>query len=131
MTTRTMNVRIPEALYGQIEELARATARTKSFLAIEALKGYVESESWQVRDIRAGIAEADAGDFASPEEVAATFAKPLASAFAHVGPETVLDRQLVDSCCDCGWHRLRLCCGIRKKWNYRRTHLGRQRIRRT
>lgn len=75
MTTRTMNVRIPEALYGQIEELARATARTKSFLAVEALKGYVESESWQVRDIRAGIAEAEAGDFASPEEVAAAFAK--------------------------------------------------------
>lgn len=75
MTTRTMNVRIPEALYGQIEELARATARTKSFLAVEALKSYVESESWQVRDIRAGIAEADAGDFASSEEVAATFAK--------------------------------------------------------
>jgi predicted transcriptional regulator len=75
MTTRTMNVRIPEALYGQIEELARATARTKSFLAVEALKGYVENESWQVRDIRAGIAEADAGDFASPEEVAAMFAK--------------------------------------------------------
>lgn len=75
MTTRTMNVRIPESLYGQIEELARATARTKSFLAVEALKGYVETESWQVRDIRAAIAEADAGDFASPEEVAATFAK--------------------------------------------------------
>ena len=75
MVTRTMNVRIPESLYGQIEELARATARTKSFLAVEALKGYVESESWQVRDIRAGIADADAGDFASPEEVAATFAK--------------------------------------------------------
>ena len=75
MTTRTINVRGPEALYGQIEELARATARTKSFLAIEALKGYIASESWQARDIRAGITEADAGDFASPEEVAMTFAK--------------------------------------------------------
>ena len=75
MSTRTINVRIPEALYGQIEELARATARTKSFLAVEALKSYVENESWQVRDIRAAIEEADAGDFASPEEVAATFAK--------------------------------------------------------
>lgn len=75
MTSKTINVRVPEALYAQIEELARATARTKSFLAIEALKGYVESESWQVRDIRAGIEEADAGDFASAEEVAETFAK--------------------------------------------------------
>jgi predicted transcriptional regulator len=75
MSTRTINVRVPEALYGQIEALAQATARSKSFLAIEALKGYVESESWQVRDIQAGIEEADAGDFASPEEVSATFAK--------------------------------------------------------
>lgn len=75
MTTRTINVRVPEALYEQLEELARATARTKSFLAIEALKGYVESESWQIRDIRASLEEADAGDFASPEEVNAVFAK--------------------------------------------------------
>lgn len=75
MTSRTMNVRIPEALYGQIEELARATARTKSYLAIEALEKYVQSESWQIQDIKAGIAEADAGDFASPEEVQAVFAK--------------------------------------------------------
>ena len=75
MSTRTINVRIPEALYAQIEELAQATARTKSFLTIEALKRYVESESWQVRDIRAALAEADAGDFAPPEEVDATFAK--------------------------------------------------------
>ncbi len=75
MTSRTMNVRIPEALYGQIEELARATARTKSYLAIEALEKYVQSESWQIQDIKAGIAEADAGDFASFEEVQAVFAK--------------------------------------------------------
>lgn len=75
MTTRTINVRIPEALYGQIEELARATVRTKSFLAVEALKAYVQSESWQIRDIEVGIHEADAGDFASPDEVQAVFAK--------------------------------------------------------
>jgi predicted DNA-binding protein len=29
MTARTINVRLPEALYNQIEELAKATARTK------------------------------------------------------------------------------------------------------
>jgi predicted transcriptional regulator len=34
MTARTINVRLPEALYNQIEELAKATARTKSFLAM-------------------------------------------------------------------------------------------------
>ena len=39
MTARTINVRVPEALYSQIEELAKATARSKSFLAIDAQIG--------------------------------------------------------------------------------------------
>jgi len=75
MTARTINVRLPEALYKQIEELANATARTKSFLAIDALTNYVQSESWQIRDIQEGIQEADAGEFASDQQVKAVFAK--------------------------------------------------------
>jgi RHH-type rel operon transcriptional repressor/antitoxin RelB len=75
MNTKTLNVRVPEDLYSQIEALATATARTKSFVMVEALKGYVESESWQIQDIHEGIREADAGQFASPEEVNAVFAK--------------------------------------------------------
>jgi len=69
MTARTINVRLPEALYSQIEELAKATARTKSFLALDALTHYVQSESWQVRDIHEGIKEADAGEFATDMQV--------------------------------------------------------------
>jgi len=75
MTTRTINVRLPEALYNQIEELAKATARTKSFLAIDALTHYLQSESWQVRDIHEGLKEADAGEFATDSEVIAVLAK--------------------------------------------------------
>lgn len=75
MTARTINVRLPEALYNQIEELAKATARTKSFLTIDALNHYVQRESWQIRDIHEGIREADAGEFATDEEVKAVFAK--------------------------------------------------------
>jgi predicted transcriptional regulator len=75
MTARTINVRLPEALYKQIEELAKATARTKSFLAIDALTNYVQSESWQIRDIQEGIEEADAGEFASDQQIKAVFAK--------------------------------------------------------
>jgi len=75
MTARTINVRVPEALYKQIEELAKATARTKSFLAIDALTHYVQSESWQIRDIHEGIKEADAGEFATDKQVKAVFAK--------------------------------------------------------
>ena len=75
MTAKTINVRLPEALYEQIEALAKATARTKSFLAIDALTHYVESESWQIHDIHEGIKEADAGEFATDEQVKALFDK--------------------------------------------------------
>ena len=75
MTARTINVRLPEALYNQLEELSKATARTKSFLAIDALTNYVQSESWQIRDIHEGIKEADAGEFATDKQVKAVFSK--------------------------------------------------------
>jgi len=78
MSARTINVRLPDALYNQIEELSKATARTKSFLAIDALTNYVQNESWQIRDIQEGIKEADAGEFATDEQVKAVFSKYVA-----------------------------------------------------
>ena len=75
MTDKTINVRVPEELYNQIEALAKATARTKSFLTIDALTNYVQSESWQILDIHEGIKEADAGDFATDKQVNAVFNK--------------------------------------------------------
>jgi len=75
MTAKTINVRLPEALYNQIEALAKATARTKSFLVIDALTSYVERESWQIQDIHEGIQEADAGEFATDDQAEAVFAK--------------------------------------------------------
>ena len=75
MTAKTINVRLPAELYDQIEELSKATARTKSYLAIDALTNYVQSESWQIRDIQQGIKEADAGEFVTDDEVKAVFSK--------------------------------------------------------
>jgi len=75
MAGKTINVRLPEALYNQIEDLAKATPKTKSFLAIDALTHYVQSESWQLRDIHEGIKEADAGEFATDQQVKAVFTK--------------------------------------------------------
>jgi predicted transcriptional regulator len=40
----------------------------------EAASSNIEKE-WQIRQIEEGLREADAGDFASNEEVAAVFAK--------------------------------------------------------
>jgi predicted transcriptional regulator len=73
--TRTINVRVPVGVYQQLELLAKATARTKSFVTLEALSSYLETQSWQVKDIEAGIADADRGDFATEPQVNAVFAK--------------------------------------------------------
>jgi RHH-type transcriptional regulator, rel operon repressor / antitoxin RelB len=41
----------------------------------EAVSSDVENQEWQINEIEEGLREADAGDFASDEEVAAVFAK--------------------------------------------------------
>jgi RHH-type transcriptional regulator, rel operon repressor / antitoxin RelB len=73
--TRTINVRVPVGVYQQLDNLAKATARTKSFVTLEALSSYLETQTWQVKDIEAGIADADRGDFATDAQVNAVFAK--------------------------------------------------------
>jgi len=73
--SRTINVRVPAKLYQQLEDLARATERTKSYVTLEALSSYLAEQGWQVQDIEAGLAEADRGEFASDAEVAAVFAR--------------------------------------------------------
>lgn len=73
--TRTINVRVPASVYNQLEDLAKSTARTKSFVTVEALSSYLATQSWQVKEITAGIADADRGDFATDAQVNAVFAK--------------------------------------------------------
>lgn len=74
-SSRTINVRLPAELYQQLEDLAQATARTKSFVTLEALSSYLAAQSWQVQDIQAALEDADRGDFASDAEVNAVFAR--------------------------------------------------------
>ena len=71
----TMSLRVPEDLAETLASLAKATGRTKSYLAVDALREYVEREAWQIAKIQKAVKEADAGDFASDEEVAALRAK--------------------------------------------------------
>ncbi len=75
LPSRTINVRLPSELYQQLEDLARATSRTKSFVTVEALSSYVAAQRWQIQDIEAGLAQAEQGDLSSEEEVATVFAR--------------------------------------------------------
>lgn len=71
----TISMRLPDELSNQLEELAAATGRTKSFLAGQAIRDFIERESWQIAEITQAITEADKGEFASDEEVNALSAK--------------------------------------------------------
>lgn len=59
----------------RLARLAADTGRSASTIAAEALHAYLDVQAWQAEEIRKGLAEADAGDFASPEDVEAMFRK--------------------------------------------------------
>jgi len=56
-------------LKGQLDRLSKAMSRSRSFVAAQAIQEFVTVNEWQIDEIKKGIAEADAGDFASDKEV--------------------------------------------------------------
>jgi RHH-type rel operon transcriptional repressor/antitoxin RelB len=52
----------------KLDQLANATHRSKSFLAVEAISRYLELDVWQISEIELFITEGNAGDFASSEQ---------------------------------------------------------------
>jgi RHH-type transcriptional regulator, rel operon repressor / antitoxin RelB len=69
----TMTIRLEDDTKDRLDKLAEATQRSRSFLAAEAIREYVELNEWQVGEIRTAIAEADRGEFASDAEVKRLF----------------------------------------------------------
>jgi len=71
----TMTIRLEADLKARLDKLADATHRSKSYLAAEAVREYIELNEWQLQEIQNAVTEADAGDFASEESVNAVFGK--------------------------------------------------------
>lgn len=64
-----LTVRVTDEVKDQMDVLAEVTGRTRSWIASEAIKQYLDIESWQISELKNALAEADAGDFASDEEL--------------------------------------------------------------
>jgi predicted transcriptional regulator len=75
METAILTIRIPQEVKAQLEKLAEATHRSKSFLGSEAIQKYIDLEAWQIAEIQQAIQEADANDFASDKEIDAVVKK--------------------------------------------------------
>ncbi|MBC7700202.1 CopG family ribbon-helix-helix protein [Aquabacterium sp.] len=67
----TMTIRLEDDVKNRLDQLAQATRRSKSFLASEAIREFVEANEWQIGEIQAALGEADAGDFASEQDLQA------------------------------------------------------------
>ena len=65
----TMTIRLEPARKQRLDHLAEATQRSKSFLASQAIREFVDLNEWQVQEIHNALAEADNKEFASDDLV--------------------------------------------------------------
>lgn len=68
-TNAVLALRMPLKTRQKLDLLAKATGRTRSFLALDAICSYVDVQSWQVQETKKALQEAEASDFASPKQV--------------------------------------------------------------
>ncbi len=75
MASSILTLRLESRLKRQLDKLAQATHRSRSYLAAEAIREYVALNAWQIAEIEKAVAEADRGEFASEQEVQRAFKK--------------------------------------------------------
>jgi len=63
-------VRLPDEVAVKLDQLAEKLDRSRSYMAARAIEDFVAREEWQLAEIEAGLAEADPGEFGTPEELA-------------------------------------------------------------
>jgi predicted transcriptional regulator len=78
--TAAFTIRLDDEMLAKLDALAANTDRSRNWIATKAIQDYVELNAWQIQRIKEGVAEADRGEFATDEEVAAVFNKYKAMA---------------------------------------------------
>ena len=71
MSSTTFTVRVETAVKKRLENLAKSTGRSRSFLAAEALSEYLDVNEWQVAGVRKAMVSLDRGKGATHKEVKA------------------------------------------------------------
>ena len=59
----------------ELEAIAQATSRKVPDLIDEAIEAYIEEQHRDIDAIKVGLRQADAGEFATDEQVAAVYAR--------------------------------------------------------
>jgi predicted transcriptional regulator len=72
---QTVTTAIDADTYRYLKMLADQSGSTESELAAEAIRVFIEDQSWQIEAIKEGIQQADSGKFATEERVNSVFSK--------------------------------------------------------
>ena len=59
MNTDTFSVRVGRSTKSRLEELAKSTGRSRSFLTAEAISAYLDINEWQVAGITKALSSLD------------------------------------------------------------------------
>ena len=75
MATATLTVRIDPEKKAELDAIAAARDRDRSYLVKEALREYLEVQRWHMEHLQQGLREADAGIFVSEAKMKKTIAR--------------------------------------------------------
>jgi predicted transcriptional regulator len=75
MEKQTVSFRLESDKVSALDELAGSLDRDRTYLLAEAVQAYLDTQQWQIEQIRAGIAEADAGKVLDHRKVKAMAAR--------------------------------------------------------
>lgn len=64
-----ISLRLPVEVLASVEEIAKATERTRSWIVVRALKRYLATEGKEILDFVEGRAQVEAGESYDMEEV--------------------------------------------------------------
>jgi predicted transcriptional regulator len=70
---KSVTFRLDDEKVQILDQLAESMDRDRSYLLNEAVNDFIELQQWQLEAIDRAIADADAGKFASDDEVQAAF----------------------------------------------------------
>lgn len=75
MEKLTVSFRLESEKVSALDELANSLDRDRTYLLSEAVQAYLDTQQWHLEQIRAGIADADAGRVIDHRKVRAMAAR--------------------------------------------------------
>lgn len=67
--TAAFTIRLDDEMLAKLDALAADTDRSRNWIAAKAIENYVELNAWQIEQIKAGLAEADRGEFVTEADL--------------------------------------------------------------